>query len=89
MFQDRYYDGLEKNGCELVNSAETLLDEAPNHSQKEHEFDGVFGVTSTKRVRVRIRSTKTIREVSNGSVSGIHVLLLKEGMLLNFDVIIL
>ncbi len=67
-------------------SAGTLLDEEPNYSQKEHDFDGVFGVASTKRARDRIRSAKTIREVSNGSVSGIPVLLLNEGMILNFDV---
>ncbi len=76
-----------ENGCELVISAGTLLDEEPNYSQKEHDFDGVFGVASTKRARDRIRSAKTIREVSNGSVSGIPALLLNEGMILNFDVI--
>ncbi|MGB8084870.1 MAG: PAC2 family protein [Nitrososphaeraceae archaeon] len=70
-------------------SAGTLLDEEPNYSQKEHDLDGVFGVASTKRARDRIRSAKTIREVSNGSVSGIPVLLLNEGMILNFDVNVL
>jgi uncharacterized protein len=78
-----------ENGCELVISAGTLLDEGPNHSQKEHEFDRVFGVASTKRARDRIKSAKTIREVSNGSVSWIPALLLNEGMILNFDVIVL
>ena len=28
-----------------------LLDEEPNYSQKEHDFDGVFGVASTIRSR--------------------------------------
>ena len=37
-----------QNGCELVISAGTLLDEELNYSQKEHDFDGVFGVASTK-----------------------------------------
>ena len=54
-----------ENGCELVISAGTLLDEEPNYSQKEHDFDGMFGVASTKRTRDRIRSAKMIREVSN------------------------
>ena len=42
-----------------------------------------------RKGRDRIRSAKAIREVSNGSVSGIPALLLNEGLILNFDVIVL
>ena len=42
-----------------------------------------------RKGRDRNRSAKAIREVSNGSVSGIPALLLNEGLILNFDVIVL
>lgn len=78
-----------ENGCELVISAGTVLDEASNGSQKGRSIDNVYGVASTKMARDRIRNTEMIRELSNGSVSGIPALLLNEGMIKNFDVIVL
>ena len=39
-------------------SAGTLLDEEPNYSQKEHDFDGVFGVASTKRAKTELEALR-------------------------------
>jgi predicted ATP-grasp superfamily ATP-dependent carboligase len=54
-----------------------------------HAADSVYGVASTKRARDRIRNTEIIRDLPTGSVSGIPALMLNEGMIRNFDVIVL
>jgi hypothetical protein len=46
-------------------------------------------VASTKRARDRIRNTEMIRELPSGAVSGIPALLLNEGIVKKFDVIVL
>jgi uncharacterized protein len=79
----------KENGCELVISAGTVFDENSNGSQKGEATPSVFGVASTKKARDRIRDTKMIRYLPNGSVSGIPALMLNEGMITNFDVIVL
>jgi uncharacterized protein len=78
-----------ENGCELVISAGTVLEEEPNDPQKGRGIDSVYGVASTERARDRIRDTEMVRELSSGSVSGIPALLLNEGTVKNFDVIVL
>jgi uncharacterized protein len=75
------------NGCELVISAGTVLEEA-NGSQEGHAIDSVYGVASTKRAREN-RNTEMIRELPSGAVSGIPALLLNEGIVKKFDVIVL
>lgn len=57
--------------------------------QKAHAADSVYGVVSTKRARDRIKNTEIIRDLPTGSVSGIPALVLNEGMIRNFDVIVL
>ena len=74
-----------ENECELVISAGTVLDEESNGSQEGHAIDSVYGVASTKRARDR----KMIRELPSGAVSGIPALLLNEGIVKKFDVIVL
>ena len=78
-----------ENGCELVVSDGTVLDEQSNDLQQAHGIETVYGVASTKRVRDRIRNTEMVRELPNGSISGIPALLLNEGTVRNFDVIVL
>jgi uncharacterized protein len=78
-----------ENGCELVISEGTVLDEESNGSQEGHAIDSVYGVASTKRARDRIRNTEMIRELPSGAVSGIPALLLNEGIVKKFDVIVL
>jgi predicted ATP-grasp superfamily ATP-dependent carboligase len=46
-------------------------------------------VASTKRDGDRNRNTEIVRELPSGSVSGIPALLLNEGTVRNFDVIVL
>jgi uncharacterized protein len=72
-----------------VISAETVIDEGANGSRKGHAIDSVYGVASTKRARDRIRNTEMIRGLPSGAVSGIPALLLNEGIVKNFDVIVL
>jgi uncharacterized protein len=66
-----------------------VLEEESNDSEKGHVTDSVWGVASTKRARDRIRSTELIRDLPSGSVCGIPALMLNEGMISNFDVIVL
>lgn len=79
----------KENGCELVISAGTVLEDNSTGSQKVHAADSLYGVASTKRARDRIRNTEIIRDLPTGSVSGIPALMLNEGMIRNFDVIVL
>jgi predicted ATP-grasp superfamily ATP-dependent carboligase len=66
-----------------------VLEDNSTGSQKVHAADSVYGVASTKRTRDRIRNTEIIRDLPSGSVSGIHALMLDEGMIRNYDVIVL
>ncbi len=79
----------KENGCDLVISAGTVLEDDSTGSQKVHAADSVYWVASTKRARDRIRNNETIRDLPSGSVSGIPALMLNEGMIRNFDVIVL
>ena len=79
----------KETGCELVISAGTVLEDDLTGSQKAHAADSVYGVASTKRARDRIRNTEIIRDLPTESVSGIPALMLNEGMIRNFDVIVL
>ena len=49
-----------ENGCELVISAGTVLDEESNGSQEGHAIDSVYGVASTKRARDPGRDDPTL-----------------------------
>jgi uncharacterized protein len=66
-----------------------VLEEDSNGSQRGYATDSVYGVASTKRARDRIRNTEIIRDLPSGSVGGIPALMLNEGMISNFDVIVL
>jgi uncharacterized protein len=79
----------KETGCELVVSAGTVLEDDSTGSQKVHAADSVYGVASTKGARDRIRNTEIIRDFPTRSVSGIPALMLNEGMIRNFDVIVL
>lgn len=78
-----------ENGCELVISAATISDEESESSQKRDEPPEVYGVASTEKAKDKMRNTEMIRELASGSVSGIPELLLNEGAIRHFDVVVL
>jgi uncharacterized protein len=60
-----------------------------NHHKRGMNPPEVYGVASTERAKDKMRNTEMIRELTSGFVSGITALLLNEGAIRHFDVIVL
>jgi uncharacterized protein len=74
--------------CELVISSGSIVTEESKESPREHDLQRVYGVASTERAKDRLKKAE-IQELQTGSISGIPALLLNEGAISDFDVIVL